>query len=129
MSDFKRMSPIIKDGGQSIKAEAEMNAGQEEVRAPINSKQETRTAIIAIRSAHAVFEENISKQMDGRLAPIDQRTQSLREELRSELQEIKMLVDSTRWEFKMQLADIENLAWRWGGRNAATRVCIGLQRP
>jgi hypothetical protein len=71
-----------------------MNAIQEEVRAPINSKQETSIAIIMIWSAHAVFDETISTHIDGTLASVDEWTQSLREELRSGLQEIKTLVDS-----------------------------------
>lgn len=111
--------PKKKGRGQSVKAESRARG-----EGPRNSKHEMTAAIIAIRSAQSRFEESVSSQMEGILASVHQWTWSLREDLSSEIQRTKMLVDFTWREFKMQLADIGNRAWRWSIPNTATCVCV-----
>jgi hypothetical protein len=97
--------------------------GHEGVTAPVNyNKDEIRAEIMALRSAQSKFEETMRNMLERTLASVDQRLQGLSGELHSQMEKVKMMVETTRIELKTQPAATETPARPRGGQKAATCV-------
>jgi hypothetical protein len=82
--------------------------------------EEMRTAINVIQCAQAEFEETIIRWVEGILASVNLRMQSLHKELGSELQGTKVLVE----------AMLHDLKKNWQkSKPKQSMEAVGMQRP
>jgi membrane-associated HD superfamily phosphohydrolase len=99
--------------------EATVKTGLEQIWATIRASQEQMCVPVNMISSQA---EKISKWVEGILASVGQRTQSLWEELWSKIQKVMTPVEVTWQQFKMQLAEVKTPVWHRDSQNAVTCV-------